>query len=82
MKKVSDCLKELSEHNITKMIKICSSLVLVQKLYSVSPVYHNLLTSNVGTDGFTSFILGSQQSDALINTDAQLIPFPCGILLN
>ena len=39
-------------------------------------------TINVGTDSLTSFIPGSQQSYALINTDAQLIPFPCGILLN
>ena len=37
--------------------------------------------TNVGTGGLTSFIPGSQQSNALINTDVQLIPFPCVILL-
>ena len=50
------------------------------KLYSVSHTYQTLPTSNVGTGGLTSFIPGSQQSN-LIKTDAQLIPFPCGILL-
>ena len=51
------------------------------KLYSVSQIYQTLPMSNVGTGGLISFIPGRQQSNALVYTDAQLIPFPCGILL-